>query len=346
MPVHYDKGKGRWRFQFNRVIPGRGRQRASRLLPAAWSRAKAEEYARKEEGRLYAIATGVEQQRFLIDDAVALYVKHRTTKQRAGHKARLHLAALLPYYESRPLSELAAVAREFAEADHGLASGTVHNRLAYLKAACRYAWRAHWKPAGLLEHDPAAGMEIPPANNERHVYARFAQLKKLWASFDDPEDRAVFRIAFYAGLRWMADLLPRQPSDVVRQGRALWLNLGTTKNGAPIMKPIHPAIRSDLDYLPFEKHWRTYYAGFERARKKAGLEAHTAHDLRHSLASILLDSGRSLSDVQGALHQKTAAAANRYAHLYPERLQTALFSVGKSPKRAHRKAKRTNKKAA
>lgn len=336
MPVYYDERKKRWRFQFNRVIHGQ-RHRASRLLPAAWNRARAEAYARSEEGRLYAIATGVERPRFLVDDAVDLYLKHAIPRQRAGRTAAMHLAAILSYYEGRPLTELGDIAREVAEGDHGWSSGTVHNRLAYLKAACRYAWREHWKSKGLLEHDPTAGMRIPAANNERHVYARLPALGKLWASFDDPEDRAVFRIAFYAGLRWRADLLPRKAADVVRVGRQVWLDLGTTKSGAPIMKPVHPAVARDLRFLPFTKHWRTYYAGFEIARKRAGLEHHTGHDLRHSLASIILSRGGSLGDVQGALHQKTAAAANRYAHLYPERLRKVLLSVGKRRKGAHRR---------
>lgn len=336
MPVYYDEDKGCWRYQFNRKIDG-VRHRYSRLLPKAWNRVKAEKYARDKEGKLYALATGVEREEHLIEEAVKLYCTHKTPKQKGGKKADNHLGNLVDYYEGKPISELPDVSRKIAQADWG--SGTIHNRLQYLKAAVRYAWRFHWKRR--VEHDPTSGMEIPPANNARHVYDKLPQLNKLWEKFEEPEDRAVFRIAFYAGLRWMADLIPRKPEDIVREGRGIWLNLGTTKNGDPILKPIHPEIVDDLKYIPFKKHPRTYYAAFEDARDKAGMTGRTAHDLRHSLASIILSSGGSLGDVQGALHQRTAASANRYAHLYPERLRKVLFSVGKRQKNTHRKPRKS-----
>lgn len=332
MPVYFDAEKQRWRFQFNRKL-GNRRVRASRLLPEGWNRSRAEAFDRKEEGRLYALASGIEREERLIDDAVALYLTHRIPQQRAGKKAGLHLAALLPYYEGRALSELPEVAREFVEDDHGLSAGTVHNRLAYLKAACRYAWRRH----NLCEADPTARMEIPGANNARHVYLRVADLTRLLRHFDNPESAALYRMAFYTGLRWIAELLPRRPADVKRLGRELWLQVGITKNGTPRMVPIHPAIRADLKRLPFERHWRDYYADFEKARKAAKLEHVRAHDLRHSLASEIISSGGTLADVQAALHHESVASAKRYAHLYPERVRNVLMRVGKAPKSSHRK---------
>ena len=59
MPVYFDTQKQRWRFTFNRIINGQ-RHRASRLLPKDWNRTRAEAYSRKEEGRLYALATGID----------------------------------------------------------------------------------------------------------------------------------------------------------------------------------------------------------------------------------------------------------------------------------------------
>lgn len=326
MPCYFDANKGRWRFQFNRKIRDE-RHRASRLLPKGWSRAQAEAYARKEESRLYALATGIEHETRLIDDAVALYLKHRIPKQRAGHKAALHLAALLPYYEGKRLSGLADAARDFAESDHGLSAGTVHNRLAYLKAACRYAWKYH----KICEHDPTDSMSIPPADNEQHVYLTVQQLNAFLKCFDDKETAALTKIAFYTGLRWIADLMPRTQDDVRRLGRELWLYIGMTKNGTPRMVPIHDAIRRDvLRFLPFRRHWRTYYAEFEKARDKFKHHEHfTMHTMRHSLASAIVSTGGTLPDVSAALHHKSVASSQRYAHLYPDRVRQTMMKVGK-----------------
>ena len=325
MPVYHDTAKKRWRFTFNRVIHGE-RHRASRLLPADWNRSRAEAYDRKETGRLYAVATGIEQPSRLIDDAVKLYLEHRLPQHRAGHKAALHLAALLPWYEGRGLQDLPDVARKYAADRAGeLAAGTIRNRLAYLKAACRYAWKHHH----LVDADPTARMHVPPAHNERQVYLRLPELARLARACPDPDTRAIIRIAFYTGLRWISELLPLTPANIQRRGREAWLDVGVTKNGTPRMVPVHPHIRADLKRLPFRRHWRDYYAAFEAARDRAGLRHVTMHDLRHSLASAIISAGGTLPDVQAALHHKSVASARRYAHLYPERLRDILLKVGK-----------------
>jgi len=159
------------------------------------------------------------------------------------------------------------------------------------------------------------------------VYVTVKDLNRLLREFDDPEARALTRMAFYTGLRWIAELLPRRPEDVKRVGRQVWLEAGITKNGTPRMVPVHPAILKDLKRLPFQRHWRDYYAAFERARKKAKLPGLRMHDLRHSLASAIISGGGTLSDVQAALHHQDAASAKRYSHLYPDRLRAVMRRV-------------------
>lgn len=80
MPIAWDKAKKRWRFFFNRVIESDGRReraRASRLLPAGWTRAQADAYARKREAELYALASGIEPVRYLITEAVRIFIEER-----------------------------------------------------------------------------------------------------------------------------------------------------------------------------------------------------------------------------------------------------------------------------
>ena len=325
MPIYHDTAKNRWRFTFNRIVDGR-RHRASRLLPQAWNRARAEAYDRRETGRLYAVATGIEREAALIDEAVRLYLEHRVPAHRGADKARRHLAALLPWYEGRPLLDLPAIARQYAadKADE-LRPGTIHVRLAYLKAACRYAWKHH----GVTDHDPTGRMIVPQAHDERHIYLKLPELKRLLAAFDDKEAAALARMAFYTGLRWVSELLPLDQSSIRRLKRQRWLYVGETKNGTPRMVPVHPAIAADLKRLPFTRPWREYYAAFESARKRAGLAHVRMHDLRHSLASEIISRGGTLADVQAALHHKSVVSSRRYAHLYPERLRHIMLKVGR-----------------
>jgi hypothetical protein len=214
MPVYFAQDKGRWRFTFNRVIR-RKRTRATKLLPRAWGRAQAEAYDRQETARLYAIASGLEQPEPTIARAVALYLKHRVPKLRDRRGIAQELAFLAGYIEGRPMSELADVSREYAEENPALAPATVRNRLAYLRAACRYAWRKH----GLTKHDPTGQMEFPAVNNTKDVRLPVAEyerriLRPLAAV--DLETCALFTLAFYTGSRWASEILPRLPEDVHR----------------------------------------------------------------------------------------------------------------------------------
>ena len=325
MPVYFDRQKQRWRFVFNRVIRG-ARHRTSKLLSAGWTRGRAEAFDRQETARAYAIASGIERREPLIEEAVDLYRAHRLKQHRAGHKAERHLAALVTYYSGYPLSALPDLARRYVDEQRGaLAPATIRNRLAYLKAACRYAWKHH----GLTEHDPTTRMAIPGVKNERHVYLKLRDLKRLAANCEDLETRAIIRLAFYTGLRWISELLPRQPEDIRVNRGQVWLYVGLTKNGTPRMVPIHPDVRRELKRLPFRRHWRDYYAEFEKARKATNMEHVRMHDLRHSLASEIISHGGTLADVQGALHHEDAASAKRYAHLYPERLRLVMLRIGK-----------------
>ena len=66
MSVYKDKRTGRWRYEYARRIPGKGRVRKRRLLPAGWTRAQAEAYDRKESAALSAIAEGIARPRAII----------------------------------------------------------------------------------------------------------------------------------------------------------------------------------------------------------------------------------------------------------------------------------------
>lgn len=176
-------------------------------------------------------------------------------------------------------------------------------------------------------------MTMPTVNNGRQVYAKVDELDKLWAAFDDAEARSLFRLAYFTGPRWRAELLPRKPTDIERNGNEIWLNLGETKNGTPRMKWVHPDAHKDLEALPFTRRDRAFYEAFRRAREAIGRPDLNPHDLRHSLASNIVSRGGSLQDVQAALHHDSVISSKRYAHLYPERLREVLKNAHKQPKK-------------
>jgi site-specific recombinase XerD len=60
---------------------------------------------------------------------------------------------------------------------------------------------------------------------------------------------------------------------------------------------------------------------------KAGLPHLRIHDLRHQHASFLVNSGRTLYEVQQILDHKSPTVTQRYAHLSTKTLQEASDSA-------------------
>ena len=348
MPVYIDKNKARWRFTFNRII-GSQRVRATKLLAKGWSRTQAESYDRKETARLYALATGIEQPEPTIGQAVALYLDHRVPRLRNAKGTAKDLAFLTEYIEGVPMSKLADAARSYEEDHPHLAAATIRKRLAYLKAACRYAW----KKRKLTQHDPTDQLELPVVNNTRDVQIPVERLLELLDAIEDDESRALFTLAFRVGSRWISNVHPRRPEDVERVGKDVWLRVGMTKNGTPRMKWVHPAARWALSYLPFEHTPKHYYGQFCKAREKVGLDALpgklgrlTAHDMRHVVATDIRKRGGSLGDVGAALDHDSYQASQRYAHITSPHVKRVLSQVGQRSKMHTPRKRRMVKKAA
>jgi len=66
---------------------------------------------------------------------------------------------------------------------------------------------------------------------------------------------------------------------------------------------------------------------WHRLRAKAGLPDLRVHDLRHQYASFLVNSGRTLYEVQQILGHSNPAVTQRYAHLSTKSLQEAADSA-------------------
>ena len=321
MPIIWDKQRKRWRYTFNRVVTIDGvkrRKRATKRLPKGWDREQAEEYERQQTPELYALATGVRKPKYMIAKAVQLYVEDKVPHLRNGKKAAQELANMLPYYATRPIEDLAHVAAEYTKDCAGLAPATVRNRLAYLRAACRYAQRQYQWPTAKPE------LSTPKVRNSREVYLRIEDQERLWEYIEDVEARALFTLAYYIGARWRSELLPRQPEDVKRDGKDVWIDCGITKNGRRKWKWVPGPARWAVKYIPFQYQDTYYYRHWRAAVASAGLGDIKPHDQRHSLASVILNGGGTLPDVTAALGQESLAAASRYSHLYPERVKAVM----------------------
>jgi integrase len=317
MPIYRDTYRQRWRYEFSRIVDGR-RCRTTKLLPAAWTRAKAEAYAAERDAYLYAVASGAIRPQPLISQAVRLYLEQRAPLLKNRAKLERDLALLMPYFQGRPLADLPDVARQYAarQALH-LAPATVKVRLAYLRAACRWAWRVHQ----LGDHDPGARVVLPPVRNARHRYIDRADVLRIARAIPALDARAVVLVAFYSGMR-LAECLRAVPT------LGGWL-LADTKNGSRRLVPIHPRVAHLARRWPPSTSARAVQRRFLLACRALGLDDLHVHDLRHSAASAMINGGVPLYTVGQVLGHKAAASTQRYSHLDATSLQAAVGRIGR-----------------
>lgn len=317
MPVYFDKSRKRWRYEFSRLVGGR-RRRATKLLPAPWTRNQAEAYARAQDSHLYAVATGAVREQPLISQAVAVYLAEHAPGLKNRALLERDLALVLPWYTGKRMNELPEVARQYAQDKAGeLKPATVKLRMAYLRAACRWAW----KHRNLGDHDPGERLTLPTVKNERHRYVERADVLFNCRSITDLDCRATVLVAFYSGMR-LAECLRAKPTD---RG---WL-LTDTKNGERRLIPIHPKVAHLARRWPRKVKYREVERWWLWATRANGYEDLRFHDLRHSAASAMINQGVALYTVGAVLGHKAPASTQRYSHLDVSTLTTAVASIGK-----------------
>lgn len=317
MPVYFDKGRKRWRYEFDRVLGG-SRQRLTKLLPKAWGRTEAESYARQQDATLYAVASGAVKPRRLISEAVGLYLKQHAPSLKSGPIIKRELAACAHAYLGRHMDELATVARAYAaEQADALKPATIKNRMAYLRAACRWAWKHH----ELGDHDPAERLTLPKVRNERHVYINRRALLTIARSMGHLDARAASLVAFYSGMR-LGEIMRAVPTE---RG---WL-LADTKNGERRLVPIASKVAHLAKRWPRDVASRTVQKEFSKAAKALGHTDLHFHDLRHSAASAMINAEVDLYTVGAVLGHKAPASTKRYAHLANDTMAAALGKIGR-----------------
>lgn len=75
------------------------------------------------------------------------------------------------------------------------------------------------------------------------------------------------------------------------------------------------------------KPYVSIFYAWNTARKSVGLSDVRMHDLRHSFASLLINSGRTLYEVQHILGHTQVKTTQRYAHLSQDTLLAAASSA-------------------
>ena len=305
------------------------------------------------EGIIY----GAPPERVTFESFADRYYRTECAHKLSAERDKIVLDMLKAIWPGRMLHEITpAMLAEFVACRRAKRKpATVARDLETVKRAFRVA--VDW---GLLPMSPARTVKAPKVINDRVRYLTPEEWGKL---------RSVLPL-------WLLHIVVFLLFSAARRGEALrlrWPDVDTarglltfrkTKAGIDQTIPINRTVLDLLNSLPKpinpaqrvfhvpgadpEKPstaWGRIHRAWTAACAATGVKDFHLHDLRHTCATMLINRGATLYDVQGYLRHASPKMTQRYAHLTGERReQTArLLDTGLDTKsRPHRKAASVN----
>lgn len=214
-----------------------------------------------------------------------------------------------------------------------LATGTTNRIIIILRYIFNLAIK--WKLPGVTQN-PTAVIRLPDPNNARERYLNREEVSQLCGALTTSKSKIlknVILLLILTGAR-KHEVLEARWQDFNLEQR-FW-RIPRTKSGKSRFVPISDTVLEVLAEIPRNGDSQYIFpsakqtdnpvridGSWDVARKQAGLDDLRVHDLRHSFASFLINSGRSLYEVQQILGHSSARMTQRYAHLAPSTLLAA-----------------------
>ncbi len=185
------------------------------------------------------------------------------------------------------------------------------------------------------ERNPTKGSPRRPLNNARERYVTAEEARRLIKAAEDSRNSqlaAIVSLLLLTGMR-VSELLSARWENVDLERRSLYVP--TSKTGKSRYVPLAEAAVNVIAALPRGeflfpspkcpgRRLTSIKHGWQTARKAAGLPGLRIHDLRHSAASFMVNSGVDLFAVGKVLGHANVASTSRYAHLQNSTLLAAV----------------------
>ena len=215
-----------------------------------------------------------------------------------------------------------------------LKNATINRYVAAISVVFSYACREYG-----LQLNPVRQIALLPENNKRTRYLSIAERTRLFeASRASKWDKLYLLVltAITTGAR-RGELLGLRWNDIDFDRRTAYVS--TTKNGQPKVLPLTDSVINELQLFDskdsslifasrikcevaycFTKPWK-------KALEDGAIKDFRFHDLRHSCASYLAQSGASLLEIADVLGHKQISVTKRYAHLCIEHKSSLINRV-------------------
>lgn len=249
-----------------------------------------------------------------LEDALTRWLDEYVIHLKRGKDYESHIRALLPFCSGMGLDDAQGVWAAYLAANPDLTNSTHNRRGAVLRRVSNLCVRWGW-----ATQSSAPRIDLLPENPARHIYLTQTQVAQLVKSTNHQPTKDAILIAAYAGLR-MGEIMRLKPEDY-RDG-CLYVAQGKTRK--PRVVPVHPSIKPAVKRLPIPCGTRWVTRHFEKARALMKRTDWRFHDLRHTNASWLIQSGADPVTVRDLLGHSSLAVTSRYSHLHTKHLRKAV----------------------
>jgi len=198
--------------------------------------------------------------------------------------------------------------------------------------------------------NPASKVPLLFEDNKLENYLDDEELERLLTVLRTDENRIVCQIAMLllSSSCRLNEILSAKWVDVDLEKKILKIRANNSKSRQLRSIPLNESAldvlneldtRGKFEHLFINRHtgkpYTTITKVWHRIRQKAGLDHLRLHDLRHQYASsFLVNSGRTLYEVQQILGHSDSKVTQRYAHLSVKTLQEAANCASAKIKKA------------
>jgi integrase len=245
---------------------------------------------------------------------------------------------LLPRFGKRYMDEITRQDIVKMHADRK-ASGAAPGSANRLLIMMRYIFNLtlKWEVPG-IKANPCKGIPLMEENNKMERYLSLDEAERLYKAVCKSENtmlKYIVPMLILTGAR-KREVLDAKWEDF-DLGRRAW-RIPISKSGKARHVPLSDGALNVLASMPRKVEWAfanpetgkpyvSIFCAWNTVRKNAGLSNVRMHDLRHSFASLLINSGRTLYEVQHILGHTQVKTTQRYAHLSQDTLLAAANSA-------------------
>jgi integrase len=256
------------------------------------------------------------------------YLKHgrEVVKKRSWYRDEYGLSHFLELFGDRKLSEITPKdIDDYKQARlKRVAPATVNRELQIIRPLFNLAKR--WKR--FFGENPVSEAKLISVNNQKERILTPEEEEKLLA-LSNPYLRPILITALHTGMR-KSEILTLKWTNVDLDNSIITLEHTNTKSKKTRRIPINSVLRRLLleqklksggsefvflsqDGKPYKRH-DSLKGAFERLCKRAGISGLRFHDLRHTAATRMIESGANIAAVSRILGHSDIKTTMRYTH--------------------------------